>query len=84
MHKNFLSQASETSAVPFSPNASAVPSPNREPLKVLVIGSKKGVTSTILMLYRLGFAEVSQWIPLSPASNPGEVMSILTRRIPIN
>ncbi|MBD1926144.1 hypothetical protein H6F74_07740 [Trichocoleus sp. FACHB-90] len=52
--------------------------------KVLVIGSKKGVTSTILTLYRLGFAEVSEWSPLSPASNPGEVMSILTRRIRIN
>ncbi|MEP0799339.1 hypothetical protein [Funiculus sociatus] len=52
--------------------------------KVLVIGSNKGVSCKILTLYRLGFAEVSEWSLLSAASNPGEVMSILRRRIPIN
>ncbi|MBD1908611.1 hypothetical protein H6F53_24505 [Trichocoleus sp. FACHB-832] len=49
-----------------------------------MIGSNKGVSSKILTLYRLGFAEVSEWSLLSAASNPDEVMSILTRRIPIN
>jgi hypothetical protein len=55
--------------------------PNREPLRVLVIGSRRGVTSTIQTLYRLGFAEVGEWSPLLPAPNSGEVMSILTRYI---
>jgi hypothetical protein len=53
--------------------------PNREPLRVLVIGSRRGVTSTIQTLHRLGFAEVGEWSPLLPAPNSGEVMSILTR-----
>jgi hypothetical protein len=57
------------------------PTPNREPLRVLVIGSRKGVTSTIQTLYRLGFAEVGEWSPLLPAPNAGEVMSILTRYV---
>jgi len=57
------------------------PPPEREPLRVLLIGSRKGVIGTIQTLYRLGFAEVSEWSPLLPAPNPGEVMSILTRYI---
>ena len=58
--------------------------PNREPLKILIIGSRRGVVGTIRSLYRLGFAEVGEWSPLLPAPNSGEVMSILTRSIPVN
>jgi len=57
-----------------------VPS-GREPLRHLLIGSPRGVTSTIHNLYRLGYAEVGIWSPLLPTPNPGEVMSILTRYI---
>jgi hypothetical protein len=53
--------------------------PNREPLRVLVIGSRTGVISTIHTLHRLGFAEAGEWSPLMPAPTSGEVMSILTR-----
>ena len=53
--------------------------PERESLRVLLIGSRNGVINTIQTLYRLGFAEVAEWSPLLPAPNPGEVMSILTR-----
>ncbi|MBD2459436.1 hypothetical protein H6G89_00120 [Oscillatoria sp. FACHB-1407] len=55
--------------------------PNRESLRILVIGSRRGVTGTIHTLYRLGFAEVGEWSPLLPAATPGEVMSILTRSL---
>lgn len=84
MHQSFLAEPSQTST------ASAVlPTPssaeaNREPLKVLIIGSRKGVTSTIHTLHSLGFAEASQWSPLQPTSNSAEVMSILIRYIPIS
>jgi hypothetical protein len=56
-------------------------SPQRESLRVLVMGSRQGVTSIIHNLHRLGFAEVGEWSPLLPAPVPGEVMSILTRYI---
>ncbi|WP_199297821.1 MULTISPECIES: hypothetical protein [Cyanophyceae] len=72
MHKNFLSQASETSAVPFSTNASAVPSPNREPLKVLVIGSKK--------VSPVRFSRCTAWVLLRLASGvPFHLLQILAR-----
>ena len=52
-----------------------------EVVRVLVIGSHRGVTSTIRKLYVVWFAQISEWSPLLPAPASGEVMSILTRRI---
>ncbi|RCJ28499.1 hypothetical protein A6770_23855 [Nostoc minutum NIES-26] len=54
----------------------------REPVSFLVIGSRQTVTNTIHTLYRMGFAEISEWSPLLPASEPGKVMKILTRSVP--
>jgi hypothetical protein len=53
--------------------------PDRESVRLLVIGSRSSVTTIVQTLYRLGFAEVSEWSPFLPGPNPGEVMKILTR-----
>jgi len=71
--KTSVSAAIET---PVEPSLS-----DRESLKILVIGSRRGVTTTIQTLHRLRFAEVREWSPLLPTANPGEVMSILSRYI---
>lgn len=55
----------------------------REPIKHLLIGSAKTVTSTIHHLQILGYARIDDWSPLLPSQNPGEVMSILTRYITV-
>lgn len=55
--------------------------PKKEPIKHLVIGSPKAVTSTIHYLQVIGYASVGDWSPLLPTANPGEVMSILSRQI---
>jgi len=57
----------------------ALQNPDREPLRILVIGSRDGVIETIHDLHRRSFAEVSLWSPLLPTPNLHEVMSILTR-----
>lgn len=79
MPKKFLLSASETPSSEPTQMPVEPPIPEREPLRILVIGSRHGVTNTIQTLHRLRFAEVREWSPLMPASNPGEVMSILTR-----
>ncbi|WP_414526609.1 hypothetical protein [Nodularia chucula] len=56
-------------------------SPVREPIKHLLIGSPKAVTSTIHLLQVIGYANVKDWSPLLPTANAGEVMSILSRQI---
>ncbi|MBW4499660.1 MAG: hypothetical protein KME57_08840 [Scytonema hyalinum WJT4-NPBG1] len=71
----------DTSDAPKEGKASETASPGREPLKHLLIGSPKAVTSTIHTLHRLGYADTAAWSPLVPTPNPGEVMSILTRYI---
>ncbi len=55
--------------------------PKREPIKHLLIGSPKAVNSTIRYLQVIGYANVGDWSPLLPTTNPGEVMSILSRQI---
>jgi hypothetical protein len=57
---------------------------NRVPLKILVISTPKVVNSTIHTFYRLGYAEVSEWSKPQPTQNPGEVVSILSRRVLID
>jgi hypothetical protein len=45
----------------------------------MVVGSAKGVVKIIHTLYRVGFAEVTEWSPATPTANPGEVMSVMRR-----
>lgn len=81
MPRNFLMFASETPTdTPVDAEIES-PTPDRESLRILVIGSRRGVTTTIQTLHRLRFAEVREWSPLMPTPNPNEVMSILTRYI---
>jgi hypothetical protein len=83
MTEEFVPDASETPAVPVTPSASPEPTSTREPVKILLIGSPKGVNTMIHTLYRLRFASVTQWSPLQPTANPGEVVSLLIRQISI-
>ncbi|MEH2072862.1 MAG: hypothetical protein V7K57_00320 [Nostoc sp.] len=57
------------------------PLPKREPIKHLLIGSSKTVSSTIHYLQVIGYASIGDWSPLLPTDNPEEVMSILIRQI---
>ncbi|WGV26998.1 hypothetical protein [Halotia branconii] len=57
------------------------PSPKREPLKHILMGSAKVVISTIHHLQVIGYASVGDWSPLLPTGNADEVMSILIRQI---
>ncbi|MBD2015502.1 hypothetical protein H6F96_16200 [Microcoleus sp. FACHB-53] len=83
MTEEFVPDATETPAIPVSPSPSSEPTSNREPVKILLIGSPKGVNNIIQTLYRLRFAEVREWSPLQPTTNPGEVVSILKRQLSI-
>lgn len=81
MPKNFLTDTSQTSTIPVSPDAVASHGPSQEPVKLLVIGSRRGVLNIIYSLFHRGFAQVHEGRPLLPGPAPGEVMSILIRQI---
>lgn len=78
--KGFLPDA-DAQNVPILSQGSSQTEPNREPLKHLLIGTARTVTSTIHYLQVIGYADVGDWSPLLPSPNPGEVMSILSRSI---
>ncbi len=54
--------------------------PDQEQLRILLISSPGWVRDTIHDLHGRGFANVKDWSSLQPGANPGEVVSILTRR----
>ncbi|MCC5637382.1 hypothetical protein LC593_16345 [Nostoc sp. CHAB 5844] len=72
---------SENFDAPTPKASTQQPFPKREPIKHLLIGSPKAVTSTIHYLQAIGYAEVGDWSPLIPTDNSDQVMSILIRQI---
>jgi hypothetical protein len=54
--------------------------PGQEQQRILIISSPTWVRETIHDLHARGFANVRDWSSLLPGANPGEVVSILTRR----
>ncbi|MBD2135086.1 hypothetical protein H6F47_22375 [Sphaerospermopsis sp. FACHB-1094] len=78
--QSFLSEIEDLNA-PGTNQGTVLSVPLKEPLKHLLIGSPKAVTSTIHYLQVIGYAEVGDWSPLLPSPNPNEVMSILNRPI---
>ena len=68
----------------------AYPKSDREPVKILVIGSRQSVNVVVYTLHQLGFAEVSEWTDFLNAPNadrplqfqPGEVMKALIKYLP--
>src|SRR4028119_1518563 len=76
MSKNFLANPPATDTATATVPVAEPPQPDREPVKMLLIGSPKAVRSIIHILYCLGFASVSEWSPLQQAQKPGEVILI--------
>ena len=66
------------------------PNPDREPVKILVIGSKRSVSSIVVSLHQHGFAEIFEWTDFLSAPNadrplqfgPDEVMKALVKYMP--
>jgi len=76
----------ETLGLELSLKLYSQPKPNREPVKILVIGSREGVNTIVHTLHRLKFAEVFEWTdflnaPENESLNlrTGEVMKVLVR-----
>ena len=58
--------------------------PQRQTLKIMLIGSREVVRSAIMHFHLTGQADVGDWSRLEPnPSNPEEMMSILVRRITV-
>ncbi|BAZ08207.1 hypothetical protein NIES4071_00120 [Calothrix sp. NIES-4071] len=58
--------------------------PEREQIRHTLTGSQRAVKGTIKVLHQLGYANITDWSPIVPSSNPGEVISVLTRSISVS
>lgn len=80
----------ETVGVELSLKFHTHPKFDREPVKLLVIGSREAVNAIIHSLHHHRFAEVFEWTDFLPAPNaanslqprPGEVMKALVKYLP--
>ncbi|WP_017653897.1 hypothetical protein [Fortiea contorta] len=79
MAEEFISRTSDSNSPPSSV-------PNRESVKILLIGSRQGINSIIRWLYRLGFAEVAAWSKpqVAPNSEDREMMSITVKQVTLD
>ena len=80
-YRNFLADVSNQEKAIASPQPIISQHPEPEKIKHILIGSKEAVITTIEVLHQLGYADIRDWTPLLPTSNPGEVTSVLVRSI---
>lgn len=52
---------------------------NREPVRIMVVGSRQGITAVVNWLVRLGFAQMADWSHLQRVPNTGQWMRVLTK-----
>ena len=70
-HSAFLTAQGDTEPVSLEPQ-------EREPVRLLAIGTASGIDSIVQTLHLRGFAHISEWSPLMPHSS-GKLMRVLTR-----
>jgi hypothetical protein len=66
------------------------PRPDRESVKLLVIGSREAIQAMLQQMHLCGFAEIFEWTDFLPAPtpdrplrcNPGEWMKMLVKYFP--
>ncbi|MBV6623223.1 MAG: hypothetical protein KI793_09865 [Rivularia sp. (in: Bacteria)] len=81
--QGFLTDANNQEKAIVSPQPIMSQHPEPEKIKHILIGSKEAVIATIEALNQLGYANIHDWTPLLPTSNPGEVTSVLVRSIKV-
>lgn len=84
------SQGPDTVSLELSLKLHNHPKPDREPVKLLIIGSRAAVNTIIHSLHYHHFAEVFEWTDFLPAptperplrSRPEEVMKMMVKYVP--
>ena len=88
--ETLVSQVQDTVSLELSLKLHSYPNRDREPVKLLVIGSKAAVSAIVHSLHYHRFAEVFEWTDFLPApsetnplqTRPGEVMKALVKYLP--
>lgn len=69
----------KASEVSDTPSSGARPS--HEPVRIIVSGSRHGITAIIHALYQLGFAQISEWSKFQNEPHSGRLIRVLTKHV---
>lgn len=83
MLEEFLPNDSESPSAGVAAEVSTESVSGKEFVKVIVVGSRKGVDIIVTLLNRLYFAEVHEWSPPTPYGNSGEVMRLVRKKVSV-
>lgn len=81
MHEEFLPNDSEAPFVSVPTQPSTHPGYGNEYVKVMVVGSRKGIDLIIKKLCSVGFAQMSEWSPAVPYEDSGEMMRLVRKKV---
>jgi hypothetical protein len=79
--EEFVSSSSQFSSDSGSTASNDSSQGDREPVLMLVIGSRRGINSVIHTQFRLGFAQIQEWSKPIIDPNSGRMMSIMTKYV---
>lgn len=77
--EEFVSSFSQFSSDSGSTASNGSSQGDREPVLMLVIGSRRGINNVIHTQFRLGFAQIHEWSKPIIDPNSGRMMSIMTK-----
>jgi hypothetical protein len=76
-----MSEEVQAKASEMSDTSSSGTRPDHEPVRIIVSGSRYGVTAIIHALYQLGFAQISEWSKFQNEPHSGRLMRVLTKHV---
>lgn len=82
MAEDFLSALSEST--PVDPDQPSSAKRDREPVRIMLVGSKRGITNIIYSLYTKDFAEIYEWSKPEPELNSGKWISLATKYVSLD
>ena len=84
MQTNFPADPGETPDVRVTVDTSEQSKPNRESVRLLLIGSRPGINHVIKRFHCLNVAEMDAWSRFLDGPKPGKVMRIATLHFYLN
>lgn len=77
MAEEFMNDRADS--IPPASSAPADHKRDRDAVRIILIGSKAGISQIIQTLYVKEFAQVHEWSPLQPEPVTGKQMSVATK-----
>lgn len=79
--EEFLSNSDDSTNPPQPPLSGRSSHPDREPVRLMLVGSRQGITCIIHTLHVKSFAPVGEWSDFQVEPTTGQWMCVLTKYV---